>query len=252
MSAVSSRPPVMAPGRPGVDSADIVPTAGDRGSMRVAATIGRDVRPLGQEHPSEVDALAGVSPDGGARAGLETADIGLRGVGHGERRMSTRVSAGNCSRGSPTVERRSRGLPEGAGLLALREVAHRGESSLVRLCGTCGVAAEGACERCGLPVCHAHRPGADRRCFECEAAYRRRRPGRILFYLASLVSASVALVVALFFLVVATGGGALGVAPLILFGSFPVILHWLEHRARAHFLAERRSAVALPPARLVR
>jgi len=74
----------------------------------------------------------------------------------------------------------------------------------------------------------------------------------LLFYLAALVSASFALVLGLFVLVVATGGGALGVAPLILFGSFPVILHWLEHRARAHFLSERRSSIALPQARLIR
>ena len=121
------------------------------------------------------------------------------------------------------------------------------------MCATCGVAAEAVCERCGLPVCAAHLPVAGERCGECEASFRRRRPARLLFYLASLVSASVALVVVLFFLVVATGGGALGVAPLILFGSFPVILHWLEHRARAHFLAERRAPVAaLPPARLLR
>jgi len=92
----------------------------------------------------------------------------------------------------------------------------------------------------------------DRRCLECEAAYRRRRPARLLFYLAALASASVALVIGLFFLVVATGGGALGVAPLILFGSFPVILHCLEHRARCHFLAERRPPLALPRARLLR
>ena len=114
------------------------------------------------------------------------------------------------------------------------------------------MAAGATCERCGLPVCPAHRPGQDRRCSECEASYRRRRPGRLLFYFASLVSASVAVVFALFFLVVATGGGALGVAPLILFGSFPVILHWLENRARAHFLAERRPGIAaLPRARLL-
>jgi hypothetical protein len=134
----------------------------------------------------------------------------------------------------------------------LSQVAERGGSALVRLCGTCGVAAETSCERCGLPVCGQHRPRVDRRCGECETTYRRRRPLRLLFYLGALVSASVALVIALFFLVVATGGGALGVAPLILFGSFPVILHWLEHRARAHFLAERRSTLALPPARLLR
>jgi predicted nucleic acid-binding Zn ribbon protein len=115
------------------------------------------------------------------------------------------------------------------------------------------VPAETTCDRCGLPVCTGHRPVAERRCSECEASFRRRRPARLLFYFAALVSASVALVVALFLLVVATGGGALGVAPLILFGSFPVILHWLEHRARAHFLAERHPAVAaLPPARVVR
>ena len=129
------------------------------------------------------------------------------------------------------------------------------DAELVRVCAspTCGVAAVTTCERCGLPVCAAHRPGKERRCGECEASYRRRRPARLLFYFASLVTASVALVLALFMLVVATGGGALGVAPLILFGSFPVTLHWLERRARAHFLAERRSAVAaLPPARLVR
>jgi len=129
------------------------------------------------------------------------------------------------------------------------------DHTLVRLCAarTCGVAAVATCERCGLPVCAAHRPRRDRRCSECEETYRRRRPARLVFYFASLVSASVALVLALFVLVVATGGGALGVAPLILFGSFPVIVHWLERRARSHFLAERRSAVAaLPPARVVR
>jgi len=109
-----------------------------------------------------------------------------------------------------------------------------------------------SCARCALPVCDRHQPGADRRCSECEAGFLRRRPARILFYTASLVSASIMLVVGLLFLVVATGGGALGVAPLILFGSFPVLLHWLEHRARAHFLAERRGGPALPPARLVR
>ncbi|HKE18173.1 MAG TPA: hypothetical protein VKB80_25020 [Kofleriaceae bacterium] len=137
--------------------------------------------------------------------------------------------------------------------VSLSEVAPSPAHSLVRLCATCGEPAEEACERCGLPVCPTHRPVASERCPECEASYRRRRPARLLFYLASLVSASVALVVGLFFLVVATGGGALGVAPLILFGSFPVILHWLEHRARAHFLAERRSPVAaLPPARALR
>lgn len=127
------------------------------------------------------------------------------------------------------------------------------DSALVRLCGTCGMAAEATCARCGLPVCDEHLPRADRRCLECEASYRRRRPARMLFYLTALIGASVALVVTLFFLVVATGGGALGVAPLILFGSFPVILHWLEHRARSHFLAERRSTLAaLPRARVLR
>jgi hypothetical protein len=139
-----------------------------------------------------------------------------------------------------------------ARFVSLSRVAPRAGSALVRLCTTCGSAADGACERCGLPVCARHRPRADRRCSECEAAYRRRRPARLLFYFTALVSASVALVVRLFFLVVATGGGALGVAPLILFGSFPVILHWLEHRARAHFLAERRPTLALPRARVVR
>jgi predicted nucleic acid-binding Zn ribbon protein len=136
--------------------------------------------------------------------------------------------------------------------VSLTWLTHQGATSLVRLCSTCGMAAEAVCERCGLPVCGQHRPRADQRCAECEASYRRRRPVRMLFYLASLVSASVALVLALFFLVIATGGGALGVAPLILFGSFPVILHWLENRARAHFLAQRHPGVAaLPRARLL-
>jgi hypothetical protein len=73
----------------------------------------------------------------------------------------------------------------------------------------------------------------------------------MLTYFLALVVTSIALVVALFFLVLATGGGALGVAPLILFGSFPIILHRLEFRARNRFLSERRQ-VALPTARLVR
>lgn len=94
-------------------------------------------------------------------------------------------------------------------------------------------------------------PGPDRRCAECEATFRRRRPARVLFYLGTLIATSVALVVGLLFLVFATGGGALGVAPLILFSSFPLILHRLEHRARARFLAERRRPL-LPRARLVR
>lgn len=81
--------------------------------------------------------------------------------------------------------------------------------------------------------------------------FRRRRPARMLTYFLALVLTSIALVVALFFLVLATGGGALGVAPLILFGSFPIILHRLEFRARNRFLSERRQ-VALPAARLVR
>ncbi len=122
---------------------------------------------------------------------------------------------------------------------------------LVRLCGACGGAAEWTCTRCCLPVCPAHRPAAGRRCAECEASYRRRRPARLLGYFCLLVLTSVALVVGLLFLVLATGGGALGVAPLILFGSFPIILHRLEFRARSRFLAERRP-VGLPPARLVR
>jgi hypothetical protein len=139
-------------------------------------------------------------------------------------------------------------------LLAFLLVAAEQAVSLVRQCGTCGVPAQATCERCGLPVCGEHRPSSDdRRCLECETLYRRRRPARFVFYVAALIGASVALVLGLFLLVVATGGGALGVAPLILFGSFPVILHWLEHRARTHFLCERRSAAAgLPRARLVR
>lgn len=127
-----------------------------------------------------------------------------------------------------------------------------GRSELVRLCGSCGAEAVAVCDRCAIPICAKHRPRADRRCGECEASYLRRRPARILFYIGAMVSASIALVLGLLFLVVATGGGALGVAPLILFGSFPVLLHWLEGRSRAHFLAERRAARALPPARVVR
>jgi predicted nucleic acid-binding Zn ribbon protein len=122
---------------------------------------------------------------------------------------------------------------------------------LVRQCAACGGSAESSCTRCGLPVCPAHRPARDRRCGECEASFRRRRPARLLTYVVALVLTSVALVVALFFLILATGGGALGVAPLILFGSFPIILHRLEFRARSRFLAERRQ-VALPTARLLR
>ncbi len=122
---------------------------------------------------------------------------------------------------------------------------------LVRLCAACGGSAEWTCTRCGLPICSAHRPARDRRCAECEASFRRRRPARIATYFVAMLMTSIALVVALFFLVLATGGGALGVAPLILFGSFPIILHRLEFRARSRFLAERRQ-VALPSARLVR
>lgn len=122
---------------------------------------------------------------------------------------------------------------------------------LVRLCGACGGAAEANCTRCGLPVCPAHQPARERRCVECEASFRRRRPARLLGYFFLLVATSIALVIGLFFLVLATGGGALGVAPLILFGSFPIILHRLEFRARSRFLAERRP-MALPQARVVR
>ena len=122
---------------------------------------------------------------------------------------------------------------------------------LVRLCAGCGDAAEWTCTRCGLPVCQTHRPPRDRRCTECEASFRRRRPARLVTYFLALVMTSIALVVALFFLILATGGGALGVAPLILFGSFPIILHRLEFRARSRFLAERRR-FDLPPARVVR
>lgn len=66
----------------------------------------------------------------------------------------------------------------------------------------------------------------------------------------ALVLTSMALLVALLFLVLATGGGALGVAPLILFGSLPIVLHRMEFRARARFLAERRR-FPLPSARLL-
>ena len=121
----------------------------------------------------------------------------------------------------------------------------------MRLCAACGDAAEWTCTRCSLPVCQTHRPAGDRRCNECETSFRRRRPARLVTYFLALVMTSIALVVALFFLVLATGGGALGVAPLILFGSFPIILHRLEFRARSRFLAERRR-VDLPPARVVR
>ena len=122
---------------------------------------------------------------------------------------------------------------------------------LVRFCGACGGAAEANCTRCGLPVCPAHQPARERRCVECEASFRRRRPARLVGYFFLLVATSIALVIGLFFLVLATGGGALGVAPLILFGSFPIILHRLEFRARSRFLAERRP-MALPQARVVR
>src|SRR5688572_20319894 len=116
---------------------------------------------------------------------------------------------------------------------------------LARTCASCGQIAAWSCTRCELPVCALHRPPAERRCNECEARFRRRRPARIITYFVTLVLASVALVVVLVFLILATGGGALGVAPLILFGSFPIMLNRLEHRARSRFLAERR-AVALP------
>ena len=136
--------------------------------------------------------------------------------------------------------------------VSLKEVLTDGGSGLVRLCGACGAEAVAICERCSIPICAQHRPRADRRCSECETSYLRRRPARVLFYIGAMVSASIALVIGLLFLVVATGGGALGVAPLILFGSFPVLLHWLEGRSRAHFLAQRRGAPALPPARVIR
>lgn len=122
---------------------------------------------------------------------------------------------------------------------------------LVRLCAACGRPAEWSCTRCELPVCASHRPARERRCAECETSFRRRRPIRLVTYFLALVMTSITLVVALFLLVLATGGGALGVAPLILFGSFPIILHRLEFRARTRFLAERRR-VGLPAARVVR
>ena len=121
----------------------------------------------------------------------------------------------------------------------------------VRLC-SCGVPAGGTCARCGLPLCPAHQPPADRRCGECEALFRRRRPARVLSYFLGMAAAAVGLVFGLFFLVLATAGGALGVAPLILFGSFPVILRRLERRARELFLAEHRERGALPRAQLLR
>lgn len=120
----------------------------------------------------------------------------------------------------------------------------------VRVCA-CGEGAVGACPRCVLPLCDEHLPDDDRRCAECEATFRRRRPARVAGYLVALVATSVALVMVLFFLILATGGGALGVAPLILFGSFPIILHRLESRARLRFLGERRRPM-LPRAQLVR
>ena len=123
-------------------------------------------------------------------------------------------------------------------------------ASLVRQCAVCGAGAAARCERCALPVCEAHQPPPERRCADCEADFRRRRPLRVVAYLLALIGAAVALVIALLFLVLATGGGALGVAPLILFGSFPVILHRLEQRARGRFLAERRRH-ELPQARLL-
>jgi hypothetical protein len=120
----------------------------------------------------------------------------------------------------------------------------------VRLCG-CGVAADGVCPRCDLPLCLAHQPASDRRCAECETLFRRRRPLRLVRYVAALTASAVALVLGLCFLVLATAGGALGVAPLILFGSFPVILHKLERHAREVFLAEHREHHALPRAQLL-
>ncbi|HLU65479.1 MAG TPA: hypothetical protein VKZ63_04360 [Kofleriaceae bacterium] len=126
-----------------------------------------------------------------------------------------------------------------------------GTGALIRLCTVCGAPAGAQCERCDLPVCAAHAPPSYRRCDECEAEFSRRRPLRVVGYLLALIATSVALVIALFFLVLATGGGALGVAPLILFGSFPIILHRLEMRARVRFLDERRTR-PLPAARLVR
>lgn len=120
----------------------------------------------------------------------------------------------------------------------------------MRLCGACGQPAESSCARCGLPACLAHQPPRDRRCTDCESIFRRRRPARLVGYFLAMVTTSIALVLGLFLLVLATGGGALGVAPLILFGSFPIILHHLELRARARFLAERRR-MSLPRARLL-
>jgi hypothetical protein len=122
--------------------------------------------------------------------------------------------------------------------------------ALVRLCAVCGAAAQARCERCALPVCEAHHPPPERRCADCEADFRRRRPARVITYAITLIGAALALVIGLFFLVLATGGGALGVAPLILFSSIAIILHRLEQRARGRFLAERRRH-PLPQARLV-
>lgn len=67
----------------------------------------------------------------------------------------------------------------------------------------------------------------------------------------AMIGASVVLVLALGLLIIATSGAALGIAPIILFGSFPVIVRYLENRSRRRFLAERRRA-SLPEARLVR
>ena len=124
-------------------------------------------------------------------------------------------------------------------------------SSPVRLC-SCGMPADSTCARCALPLCPAHRPAADRRCGECEALFRRRRPARVVRYFLALTASAVGLVLGLCFLVLATAGAALGVAPLILFGSFPVILRSLERRARNLFLAEHRERHALPRAHLIR
>ena len=123
-------------------------------------------------------------------------------------------------------------------------------ASLVRLCAVCGAGAAARCERCALPVCEAHQPPPERRCADCESDFRRRRPLRVVTYLLTLIGAAVALVVGLLFLVLATGGGALGGAPLILCGAVPVILHRLEQRARTRFLAERHRH-GLPQARLL-
>jgi hypothetical protein len=121
---------------------------------------------------------------------------------------------------------------------------------LVRQCACCEQSAIASCLRCSAPLCEDHQPADRFRCVDCERVYRQHRTRRMAGHAAVLIATSFALSLVLMALVLATAGGALGVAPLILMSSFPVILSRLELRARRRFLAERPT-LSLPAARVL-